>query len=162
MPGWTDIFYLMKEGKEDAAGFEAASERIWKIIEGEKARGIPIANIAVGGFSQGGALALHVALRSSEALGACVALSSWIPLSADYPAALGSAARQIPVFQGHGDSDQIVAHSWGHSSHLALKEWGFESTKFETYKNMPHSACDKELDAVGEFLRKQLKIDSSS
>jgi len=51
------------------------------------------------GFSQGGALALHVALRSSYALGGVVALSTWVPLRDDYPDALSSSMSKVPVLQ---------------------------------------------------------------
>ena len=50
------------------------------ISEEEKA-GIPRNRIAVGGFSQGGAVALYSALSTrQEPLGGILALSTWMPL----------------------------------------------------------------------------------
>jgi predicted esterase len=60
--------------------------------------------IVVAGFSQGGALALHVSLRYPVTLGGCVALSSWLPLRDDYPAAFSDAQSQLPILQVHGDA----------------------------------------------------------
>lgn len=41
----------------------------------------------VAGFSQGGAIALHCGLRRQKPLAGIVALSTWLPLNKDYPAA---------------------------------------------------------------------------
>ncbi len=43
-------------------------------------KGIPANRIIVGGFGQGGALALHSALLFEERVAGIVALSSWLPL----------------------------------------------------------------------------------
>lgn len=51
------------------------------------------------GFSQGGALALHYALRSPHQLAGCIALSTWLPLSADFPQALSPTAASLPILQ---------------------------------------------------------------
>ena len=50
-------------------------------------------------YPTGGALALHVALRSPLTLGGCVALSSWLPFRKDFPAALSPTAKSLPIFQ---------------------------------------------------------------
>jgi phospholipase/carboxylesterase len=59
MPGWSDIYGLDADSREDLAGFEESRDRINRIVEAEVARGIAPARIVLGGFSQGGALALH-------------------------------------------------------------------------------------------------------
>ena len=69
MPGWTDIYGLDANSPEDASGFEDSRNRIDRIIEAELNAGVSPDRIAVCGFSQGGALALHVVLRSKLSLG---------------------------------------------------------------------------------------------
>jgi len=49
-------------------GFNASAERVRAILESEKAKGKDPSRMVVGGFSQGGAVALHVCLRSTEPL----------------------------------------------------------------------------------------------
>lgn len=49
-------------------GFKASADRVRAILESEKAKGKDMKRMVVGGFSQGGAVALHTCLRSSEAL----------------------------------------------------------------------------------------------
>jgi predicted esterase len=46
----------------------------------EQKHGIKPERICIGGFSQGGAVALHAGLTSGKKLGGIIALSSWIPL----------------------------------------------------------------------------------
>ena len=43
----------------------------------------------------------------------CVACSTWVPMNKDYPAALGSGAKDIPVAQFHGAADEIMQLAWG-------------------------------------------------
>lgn len=43
----------------------------------------------------------------------CVACSTWVPMNKDYPAALGSGAKDIPVAQFHGTRDEVVLLTWG-------------------------------------------------
>ena len=88
MNGWSDIYGLDAAAKEDENGFKQSGDRVNRIIQTEVDGGVDPAKIIVGGFSQGGAVALHVALRSQFALGGCVALSTWLPLRADYPTVL--------------------------------------------------------------------------
>lgn len=54
-------------------------------IEEEEKQGIPSNRIMVGGFSQGGAVALYTALTLQKPLGGVVALSTWMPLSKTVP-----------------------------------------------------------------------------
>lgn len=58
------------------------------MIENEIKGGIPPSRILVGGFSQGGALAIYSALTFSEVLAGVVGLSCWLPLHKSFPAAM--------------------------------------------------------------------------
>ena len=60
----------------------------------------------------GGALALHYSLRSMHQLAGYIALRAWLPLRADYPDAISTASRSLPVLQVHGDEDMIINHAW--------------------------------------------------
>jgi predicted esterase len=104
--GWSDIYGLDSSSEEDAAGFDLSASRINRIIQTEIDSGVPASKILIAGFSQGGALALHVALRSEHSLAAAVALSTWLPLNAEYPLKMTSAAGQLPVLQIHGYEDR--------------------------------------------------------
>ncbi|CAM9926417.1 unnamed protein product [Discosporangium mesarthrocarpum] len=119
MPGWSDINGLSEDAPEDTEGFNKSTERVWAILQAERARGVDVGRMVVGGFSQGGAVALHTCLRSPEKLAGCVACSSWVPMRKDYPRALGSAAKDIPVAQCHGNQDDVVRYAWGQHRYVA-------------------------------------------
>ena len=74
MNGWSDITGLDAVSPEDREGFTSSANRVNDMIQREIDGGISSKNIVVAGFSQGGALALHVALRSEHQLGGCIAL----------------------------------------------------------------------------------------
>lgn len=140
--------------KEDRQGFDSSAARINQIVQKEIDAGIPPNKIVIAGFSQGGALALHVALRSAHTLGGCISLSSWLPLRADYPAALSAASANLPILQVHGDADMVVAHRWGHESHKLLKGMiNNPEPKFITIEDMPHSSDPEEMREVTKFLK---------
>ena len=80
-------------------GFDESKERIDRIIQTEIEKGIEPKRIVVAGFSQGGALAFHTALRSTHSLGACIGLSTWVPFNADYPTALSPAIEKMKILQ---------------------------------------------------------------
>ena len=140
--------------KEDRAGFDASAARVNQIVQKEIDGGIPAHKIVIAGFSQGGALALHVALRSAHALGGCISLSSWLPLRADYPAHLAPTAANLPILQVHGDADMVVSHRWGHESHKILKSMiPNPEPKFITIEDMAHSSDPEEMREVTKFLK---------
>src|SRR4051812_34330825 len=65
MRAWYDIFQF-GGGAEDDAGVRASQKRVDEMIAAEKKRGMK--KIILAGFSQGGAIALHTALRHPEKL----------------------------------------------------------------------------------------------
>jgi len=42
-------------------------------------------------------------------------------------------AHELPVFWGHGDLDNVVAHSWGEESIADLHKMGFRDVEFFSY-----------------------------
>ena len=138
MNGWSDILGLDMSSKEDRDGFDESAKMVNTLIQKEIDNGIPSKNIALGGFSQGGALALHVSLRSNVKLNSCVALSTWLPFRADFPASLSESSKDLPILQVHGKDDQVVAFKWGEGSYNLLKQM-IPSTEFMAIHDMGKS-----------------------
>jgi lysophospholipase-2 len=90
MTSWFDLTGLDQNAKEDQDGIEQSSKFLNDLIEEEIKNGILPERIMIGGFSMGGAIALHAALTSPHTLGGVVALSTWLPLSKTFPEALVS------------------------------------------------------------------------
>ena len=63
MRAWYDILTLDRDGPIDETGIRASGQLLDALLQREQARGIDASNIVVAGFSQGGAIALHTALR---------------------------------------------------------------------------------------------------
>lgn len=143
MTSWFDLLTLAPDGKEDEKGIHAACETIKHMLAEEEAKsGITSQRIAIGGFSQGGGLAVHTGLRYNKPLAGILALSCWLPLHKDYPAIAAEANRHIPILQCHGDSDVIVPFAWGSRSATLIKAFDPQH-EFKAYEGMGHSSCNQ-------------------
>lgn len=143
MPSWFDLYSLSIDGPEDAEGIKRSSAYITSLIEEEKTKyNIPENRILIGGFSQGGALSLHTALRHPNPLAGVIALSCWLPLHAEYPGVFCESNKNVPVLQCHGDEDPLVPTVWGGKTAEILKPL-MSNYSFKTYPGLSHSSCDE-------------------
>lgn len=150
MRAWYDIAGASIDAAQDDAGIRASQAGIEALIAQETARGIAPANIFLAGFSQGGAIALHTALRRKEPLGGVLALSTYLPLADSVPGELLPETRTTPIFMAHGRSDTVVPYKLGVESREALLELGY-TVEWREYA-MPHSVCDAELRDIESWL----------
>ena len=114
------------------------------------AAGIPAKRIVLGGFSQGGALALYAGLSGPYELGGIIALSSWVLMNRQFSSWIKH--KSVPVLQCHGDSDPIVLYTFGFASSQLLKSH-CSKFNFKTYSGLGHSSSDVELDDIKKFLQ---------
>lgn len=94
---------LDSSGPEDEEGIRKAADMVHSLIAEEVAAGISTKRIVLGGFSQGGALAMFSALTFPEPLAGIIALSSWLPLHKKFPAVSTSKLRASRVVYSSGD-----------------------------------------------------------
>lgn len=146
MPSWFDLKTLDMYGPEDEAGIKLATVNIHSLIQSEISSGIPAERIIVGGFSQGGALALHSGLTFSNPIGGIVALSCWLPLHKSFPDAKKT-SDTVPIFQCHGEIDPVVPYKFGQLSHYSLKSF-MKNAQFSSYPGLSHSSSEQEMDDV--------------
>lgn len=147
-PSWFDLMSLDVNGPEDEPGIEKASALIKSLIEEEIKSGIPADRIMIGGFSQGGALSLHVALTSGKPLAGVAALSCWLPI---HKKMIGRTPVNMPCLQCHGDCDPIIPFRMGQLSASLLKQLMPKHT-FKTYKGLMHSSSEAEMQDLKEFI----------
>jgi len=150
MPSWFDLKGLDPNSNEDAAGIESASKLLQSLISEEEKHGIPASRIVVGGFSQGGAVALYSALTNNKNLGGVVALSTWLPLHKTFPGAI-KGNTDTPIFQAHGEADPLVQPTFGAMTAQLLAAINKKHI-FKTYPGMGHSSCDKEMSEAKKFI----------
>ncbi|CAK9802472.1 Acyl-protein thioesterase 2 [Anthophora quadrimaculata] len=154
MPSWFDLRSMEPSGPEDEEGIRKAAEMVHSLIAEEVAAGISTRRIVLGGFSQGGALAIYSALTFPQPLAGVIALSAWLPLHQKFPAeAIGN--KNTPLLQCHGDCDPIVPYRWGQLTAFILKRI-MTQTEFKTYKGMMHTSCPEEIADMKKFIDKVL------
>ncbi|MCL4132156.1 UNVERIFIED_CONTAM: hypothetical protein GTU68_008754 [Idotea baltica] len=141
MPSWFDLKSLEVDGPEDKDGIKKARDSVHQMIEQEVKEGIPYSRIILGGFSQGGALALYSSLTFKNSLAGVIALSCWLPLRNEFPSGiLGNT--NTPILQCHGIGDPVVPLKFGEVTSQLLKQF-VPDLEFKTYKDMFHSSCDE-------------------
>ncbi|GAA6055494.1 hypothetical protein JCM3770_006286 [Rhodotorula araucariae] len=182
VPAWFDIDELpfVRHGEyppmpthEDEAGMKKSVERLHRLIAGELDKGIDSNRIILAGFSQGCAISLLAALSSKEQLGGVMCLSGWLPMSNKLQNSGNKLrhpmqephAHNLPVFWGHGDADNIIAHNWAEESIGYLHKMGFTDVEFHSYAGaslyptlpgLKHALGRDEEKDIAAWLAKQL------
>ncbi|XP_002732463.1 acyl-protein thioesterase 1-like [Saccoglossus kowalevskii] len=154
MPSWFDIESLSFDSKQDEAGIKASTEKLQQMVADEESAGIASNRIIIGGFSQGGAVALHSALTLAKPLAGVIGLSTWLPLHDQFPGAI-KGNTNTPILQCHGTADPMVQFQFGEMTYQNLKAMNCR-VEFKQYKGMSHSSCDEEMKDVQEFIDKHL------
>lgn len=155
MRSWFDIEEIpVAQGARDYADdISASMERIHAMIATLEEEGYGAREIVVGGFSQGGALSIHAALRYPKQLGGAVCLSGWLMMQGSLEAWAHPNSRGTPIFWGHGESDNVVQYGLQAVGVSALRESQIGVVTDRTYRGMQHSTCDQELRDLEEFLQ---------
>ncbi|KAI5290420.1 hypothetical protein KEM54_001590 [Ascosphaera aggregata] len=144
---------------EDEPGTVLSREYVNTLIADEISKGISPSRIVLGGFSQGGALALFTGLTHKEKLGGIFALSSYVPFANRITTFLEGynqgawLNRSIPIFQAHGDMDSVIPIALGQMSSQILQGLGM-SVDFKSYRGLDHSADPDEIEDLSQFLRR--------
>lgn len=150
MRAWYDITEMNIAARQDETGIRDSQAKVEALIRRETERGIPPEKIFLAGFSQGGAIALHTALRQTRPLAGVLALSAYLPLSALAAQEMLPGTQSTPVFMAHGFSDTVIPHSLGRASAESLKALGYR-VDWHDYR-MAHSVCDEELRDIERWL----------
>jgi lysophospholipase-2 len=157
MNSWFDLRSLNPNDPEDEDGIKSASKMIHQLIDDQEKHGIPHDRVILGGFSQGGALALYAAFTYPKKLAGVVALSCWLPLNKKVPTIISESNKSLPVIQCHGDADFVVPVQWGTMSSKVMSTFLDKSLyNFKIYSGLGHSSSSAELNDVISFIRVNL------
>lgn len=151
MPAWYDIRPEdHAEGRHDEAGIRASALAVEAWLQAEASRGVAPERTALIGFSQGGAIALHVGLRQPERLAGIAALSTYLVLPETLADEASEAQHGLPVFVGHGSHDPVVIPARGR----AARDWLTQHEYAVEYHEYPmdHSVCEPELAHLAAWL----------
>jgi phospholipase/carboxylesterase len=154
MRAWYDILTLERGGPQDEAGIRESGRLLEMLIEREHQRDIPHDKIVLAGFSQGGAIALHTALRYPHRLAGLMALSTWLPLQDSFETEVvgntQAQSQELPVFMAHGSFDPMLPMALGQQSRETLEEAGY-TVEWHDYP-MAHAVCAEEIAAIRNWL----------
>jgi len=152
MPAWYDIRTLEPgPNREDAAGIDASALAIDALIARERARGLASERIVLAGFSQGGAMALHVAHRHAHTLAGIVVLSAY-PLVVERWGEGHPANAETPAFCAHGIGDDVVSIDRGQQGAALLGD----RAQWRDY-GMGHELCMEEILDLRSWLQQRLR-----
>jgi phospholipase/carboxylesterase len=154
MRAWYDITAADLNSRADIAGVRQSQAEVEALIAREKTRGMAASRIVLAGFSQGGVIALHTAIRHAERLAGVIALSTYLVLADRLEDEAAAANRDLPIFMAHGTADPVVRFEWGDASRQKLVAAGYR-VDWHTYR-MEHSVCMEEIEAIGAWLARTL------
>ena len=152
MRAWYDIAGFDFAHRADPAGLAESVAQAEALIAREGERGIAPGRVLLAGFSQGGAVALSLALGRELPLAGVIALSTYLPGSSGHRA--GAQAATQPVFMAHGSADPVIPVAESERSLQALQSLGFD-VEWHRYP-MAHQVCAEEIADLGQWMERRL------
>ena len=154
MTSWMDLdaIPVTPAIRDDEAGLAASTKLVHGFIDKAISSGVPSTEIILGGFSQGGAMALLAGFNFPKRLAGVVCFSGWPALKESFVARVkGAGNAATPAFVGHGTGDEIVLLECGAKAAELLKESGVP-VEFRTYERMPHSTCGPQMAELKDWI----------
>jgi phospholipase/carboxylesterase len=154
MRAWYDVRALAGVRREDEAGVRQSARQIEALVAREQQRGIAPGRLVLAGFSQGGAMALHVGLRHPDRLAGILALSCYLPLGGALAGEMSPANRDVPIWWAHGEHDPMIPLAMAEQSRQEVAALGYP-VEWHRYP-MPHAVCAEEIAGIGRWLKQVL------
>ena len=154
MRAWYDIKNVDLQRQEDEGGIRQSQATIEQLIEDQIGLGFKPEQIVLAGFSQGGAIAYQLGLRTRHKLAGLIALSTYLPCENTLDAELNPINLGIPLLAAHGEQDNIVLMERGEKAVKLLQNKGVD-VQWHTYP-MAHSVCGEEVVEIANFLKRVL------
>lgn len=142
---WFDVVDEGFDRRARPADLDAAVAETHRFLHREAERGVAGGRVLLAGFSQGAAVVLHAALRHAGELLGVAALSGYLPLREELPAA---AAR--PVFLAHAADDDVVPLAVAESARDWLLERGHGVTWWPHASG--HAVSEAEVAALAAWI----------
>lgn len=150
MRAWYDIYSFDRDAPVDETGIRESSQQVVDLVNREHGRGIDYSRILLAGFSQGGAIALHTAVRFPQRLAGLMALSTYLPLQSTLESELNPENLSLPIFMAHGSLDPVLPVQLGMQSRDRLVSSGF-SVAWHDYV-MAHAVNGQEIADIRDWL----------
>ena len=155
MPAWYDILEMNIDRRVDSEQLIKSARDVTQLIEQQMAAGIAPERILIAGFSQGGAVAYHVALSFPHPLAGLLALSTYFATAELVEH--NPANQTLPILIMHGTHDDVVPETLGQKARDLLSEAGYP-VAYTSYR-MQHAVCLEQIREIGHWLTERLKAD---
>merc|ERR1711871_1330467 len=149
VPAWFDVHNLKElmfvgangDVRQDEEEIRQSFYDIQDLIKKELDSGIE--RIAVGGVSQGAAMAIYTAINSEVPLKSVFAISGWIPLHHKLAPLVDAVTPESfpPIMLAHSAKDPIVDIKYGRKAKELLKKWGLK-VKWREFPSEGHGVPD--------------------
>ena len=149
MPAWYDI-RAIGGGGESEADIRRSASLVQALLEREEQRGVSPSRIVLAGFSQGGAMALHVGTRYPRALLGIMVLSGYEVLAGTRNVEETGANRSTPMIFCHGTADPLVPIAAGRLAYEAHERPG-RPAEWHPF-SMAHEVSPAELTVIRQWL----------
>lgn len=154
MPAWYDILSFDDPSlREERSSVLDSAVLVEAVLAREVERGVPSDRIVLAGFSQGGAMALHVGLRHTRTLAGVAVLSGYLVLADEFEATRHQANAETPFLLCHGRFDPVVPFGLGTKTFQRLEQAG-ANAEFHAF-DMQHSLCIPEITALRDWLSRR-------
>lgn len=155
---WFDRKAITIEAKESRKSLAKIYLSVNELLKKEIESGIPPDRIIVGGFSMGGALALHTALHINQNLAGVFTCSSFLNRGSivyEHLKTLNETNILPEVLMFHGGRDTLVPIEWGEETFENLTELGIKG-RFIPLKNTLHELKTNELKEIEKWILEKL------
>ncbi len=146
---WYDLYDLSLRQGEDHQGMLQAQQWLLELIKRENERGVANENIVLAGFSQGGAVVLHTALRMPDPPAAVLALSTYLPHRERLADEKTASTAKLKIRIDHGDFDPVIDVKVAEHSRDLLEREGY-TVDYHQYP-MEHSLCEAQMKSLREW-----------
>lgn len=151
-PGWS--WYDFENPKRGRFDIAQSRESVLELL-GHLDR--PSERTILGGFSQGAVMSIESGLRGAASLAGILAISGYVPLLEDYPAAFSGAGRRTPVLATHGPWDSVLPLDMVRPQMEGLRAAGADLL-FETYDKAHDLDLEEELPRIRTWIGDRLAL----
>lgn len=153
IPAWFNIYGMERDCKKDLEGLKRCSDYVFTLTEKLNGEGIPDDRIFIGGFSQGGIVALDCLCREPHRFAGAFVISSCFLIHNPYIPSDST----TPVYFSHGEQDDVIPLDYARQSCKLLKDNGFDVV-MHTQAELAHTMNAETANRLGRWIDKILQI----
>lgn len=152
---WYDVPAESVTDETAPEGLADSVARVEKLLSTEREGAIAPQRTVVGGFSQGGAVALHAGTAWKEPLAGIAVLAGDIVDLDGMIERASEAARQTPILMLHGSEDERIPPELARQAAERLREAGFKVT-LSLSEGVDHSLSQQQVEELDHWLCQRL------